>query len=369
MVSWGDPGRTFRAPTPSNPDYVLDTAAGRYLVLCFLPCEDAAGRAAVEAALAADRALFDDRALAFFGVLRTPALCVGRVDEIPGVRWFFDVERRISRLYGFEREEGGELSGWVVLDPSFRVMFTADVASTPQLMAALKSLPVPDLHAGSPLFAPVLVVPRIFEPDFCTRLIAAYEADGGEPSGFMREIDGKTVMIRDRSHKVRSDHVIADEGLRQDARARIVRRLVPQIAKAFSFQVTRMERDIVACYDGEEGGFFRAHRDNTTGGTAHRRFAVTINLNAEAYEGGDLVFPEFGSRTYRAPTGGAVVFSCSLLHAASPVTRGRRYAYLPFLYDEAAARQREENNRFLGEGVGAYRAGEVREPIRGAAGD
>ena len=51
-----------------------------------------------------------------------------------------------------------------------------------------------------------------------------------------------------------------------------------------------------------------------------------------------------------------MVFSCSLLHQALPVTAGVRYAFLPFLYDEAAARLREANNARLGEGVGAYRA-------------
>ncbi len=82
---------------------------------------------------------------------------------------------------------------------------------------------------------------------------------------------------------------------------------------------------------------------------------MTLNLNATEYDGGDLVFPEFGPRPYRAPTGAAVVFSCSLLHEATPVTRGKRYAYLPFLYDEAAARLREVNSRFLAGGQ-PYRA-------------
>jgi predicted 2-oxoglutarate/Fe(II)-dependent dioxygenase YbiX len=118
-----------------------------------------------------------------------------------------------------------------------------------------------------------------------------------------------------------------------------------------------MERYIVACYEAEPGGYFRPHRDNTTAGTAHRRFAVTINLNAEEYEGGNLRFPEYGPHAYRAPTGGAVVFSCSLLHEALAVTQGRRFAFLPFLYDEDAARQREANNAHLGPGVNAYRAG------------
>ena len=111
----------------------------------------------------------------------------------------------------------------------------------------------------------------------------------------------------------------------------------------FQFKVTRLERYLVACYDAADGGYFRPHRDNETLGTAHRRFAVSINLNAEQFEGGDLRFPEFGTRTYRPPTGGAVVFCCSLQHEATPVTRGRRYAFLPFLYDEAGQAIRNAN--------------------------
>ena len=110
------------------------------------------------------------------------------------------------------------------------------------------------------------------------------------------------------------------------------------------------------------GGFFRAHRDNTTAGTAHRVFACTVNLNAEEYDGGDLRFPEYGARTYRAPTGGAVVFSCSLLHEAMPVTRGKRYAFLPFFYDEQKAQLREANQVHFANGDGAYRAGPAGDP-------
>lgn len=84
-----------------------------------------------------------------------------------------------------------------------------------------------------------------------------------------------------------------------------------------------MERYIVACYAAEDGGHFNAHRDNTTKGTAHRRFAVSISLNSD-FEGGEIVFPEYGPKGYKPPPGGAVVFSCSLLHAVTKVTRGRR---------------------------------------------
>jgi hypothetical protein len=38
-----------------------------------------------------------------------------------------------------------------------------------------------------------------------------------------------------------------------------------------------------------------------------------------------------------------VIFGCSLLHQATKVTEGRRYAFLPFLHDEAAQKVRDEN--------------------------
>jgi predicted 2-oxoglutarate/Fe(II)-dependent dioxygenase YbiX len=207
--------------------------------------------------------------------------------------------------------------------------------------------------------APVLTVPRVFEPEICRHLIALYEQDGGKDSGFMQQQGGKTIGRVDHSFKRRADYDLVDTALREALLDRMRRRLAPQIQRAFQFEVTRIERWIVACYDGEIGGFFRPHRDNTTAATAHRAFACTINLNAEDYEGGELRFPEFGPRTYRAPTGGAVIFSCSLLHEATPVTGGRRYAFLPFFYDEARARLRERNQSALVGGNQDYRADEA----------
>jgi predicted 2-oxoglutarate/Fe(II)-dependent dioxygenase YbiX len=242
----------------------------------------------------------------------------------------------------------------VVLDPMMRAIGRVPLGETHRLEAFLSHLPPVDGHAGAPLHAPVLMLPRVFEPELCRVLIEQHETSGGLDSGFMREVDGRTVPAFDYRHKRRTDHTIEDQTLREAVRTRINRRLAPEVMKAFQFQATRMERYLVACYDAETGGHFAAHRDNTTKGTAHRRFAVSINLNSEDYEGGDLRFPEFGTRTYRPPTGGAVVFSCSLLHEALPVTEGRRYAFLPFLYDEAAAAIREENNPHLAPEVGKY---------------
>ncbi len=114
-----------------------------------------------------------------------------------------------------------------------------------------------------------------------------------------------------------------------------------------------MDRYIVACYDGAVGGHFYRHRDNVNVGVQHRRFAVTINLNKD-YEGCDLVLPEFGRRQYRAPPAGAVVFSCGALHQVTPITNGRRYAFLAFLYGEADAALREVNNSRLNDSAAEY---------------
>jgi len=139
---------------------------------------------------------------------------------------------------------------------------------------------------------------------------------------------------------------VAVPEVRDLIRGQIVRRLLPEIERYFQFQATRMDRCIVACYDSAVGGHFHRHRDNVNAGAQHRRFAVSINLNKD-YDGCDLLFPEFGRTAYRAPAAGAVVFSCGALHQVTPITRGRRYAFLAFLYGEADAARREANNARL----------------------
>jgi len=365
LLQPGDPAPWFVARTSANPRYHFDTVAGRWIVLCFLgsAANDALG-SRLQAVLAdADR--YDDSHLSFFGVSIDPGDAARLQDRVPGFRFFWDFDMAVSRLYGALAEDAAAgrriyRAHTLILDPSLRVFARLDCAD-PQhdadLRALIRALPPVERHGGTASFAPVLMVPRIFEPAFCRQLVALHAAHGGERSGFMCEVDGKTVGIHDPHQKVRTDHEIVDETVRTAARRRIERRLIPEIRKVFNFQPTRMERYIVGCYDAAAGGHFRPHRDNTSGGTAHRRFAVSINLNAEEFDGGEIRFPEYGRRTHKPPTGGAMVFSCSLLHQVMPVTAGRRYAFLPFLYDEAAAALRERNNPRLGDGIDAYHAG------------
>ena len=348
----------FRATAIGGSDnYAFDTAAGRYMLLLFFGRAGDSGAAEALACVARHRTLFDDVNACFFGITSDPEdASEGRVAQLlPGIRFFLDPAGALAAQFGAGPPEpgGADRRHWLLVDPMLRAVaafpLDAGEAAVETLGKAMRRMPLPD-------WAPVLMVPNILEPALCARLIEHHRETGGEPSGFMREIGGKTTLVTDPHHKMRRDREITDDALCAVLRDRVRARLVPLVRRAFQFEATRMERYIVGSYQAG-AGHFRPHRDNTTKGTAHRRFAVTINLNAGDYDGGDLRFPEYGPRTYRAPTGGAVVFSCSLLHEATPVTRGVRYAFLPFLYDDAAAKQREANNPHLDEGVGAYKAG------------
>jgi predicted 2-oxoglutarate/Fe(II)-dependent dioxygenase YbiX len=335
----GDIAPWFLATTPEHPNFHFSTTVGHYVLLGFMPPPGPVRDAALHAFMA-HRARFDDDKLTAFITLRDAHSIKIARNQPPGLRWFLDADSRLSALYGAVEADGGEHPHWLLLDPMHRVLGTWAITETAALFDEIVALPALDDAAGVELYAPVLIVPRVFDAEICQRLITAYDAEGGTPSGVMRDIDGRTVGVMDH-FKRRRDVYIADAGFQEELLQRLRRCLVPEIRKVFQFEVTRLERYLVACYDGGEGGYFKPHRDNETLGTAHRRFAVSINLNAKQFEGGDLRFPEFGSRTYRPPTGGAVVFCCSLQHEATPVTKGRRYAFLPFLYDEAGQAIRE----------------------------
>ena len=334
----GDPAPWFTAPTPSNPEFMFDTVAGRYVLLLFVPLADPAAAASAVSALAQNRAMLDDETLSAFVVTRDPATAQSAAD-MQGLRWFLDLDGAVSRRFGALADDGTETPMWLVLDPTLRILGQAELPYAQAMFDALRRLPAPQDHAGVPLHAPVLTVPRVFEPALCRRLIDLHAESGGRFTGVMRDDGARTIAVMDDLKK-RRDALVETPELQALILARLEQRLFPMIARGLGFEVTRIERYLVSCYDADDGGVFHAHRDSTTQGTAHRRFACSINLNDD-FEGGDLRFPEFGRRTYRPPPGGAVVFSCALLHEATRVTAGRRYAFLPFFYDEAGQAVRD----------------------------
>lgn len=350
----GDPVPWFGAPLIAGGAFNLQVGAGRWIVLSFLGSPANPKTNEEVSALLRDAHLFAEDRLVFYGVFTAPpedaAHYVGL--STAAVSFIADYDGAVSRLYG-----AADKPRTMVLDPMLRAI--ADIpwddpaGHAQSVRAVLQSLPAVDDAAGVPLTAPVLIVPRVFDFALCDFLVEFYQKIGGKDSGFLLDSEGKTATVIDYRLKRRNDLIVAAPQLRDTIRSQIVRRLLPAVERFFQFQATRMDRHIVACYDSAVGGHFYRHRDNVNAGAQHRRFAVTINLNKD-YDGCDLVFPEFGRRAYRAPHGGAMVFSCGALHQVTPITGGRRYAFLAFLYGEADAALRESNNARLHQGEQRY---------------
>jgi len=326
--------------------YSFDMAAGRYVVLCFYGSAADPDGAQALALLQARHALFDKAGATCFAVGADES--TGRALAIaPSLRHIWDNDLSVSRQYGVapvpDAADAGALRcSWYVLDPRLRIIgvFPLHDPGTQAMLRMVERLPDAE-RSRRDCQVPVLMLPGVFEADFCRHLIGVFDTHGGQSSGvFTETAAGAGTTVADGLVKRRRDLKLTDPTLISQIQARIFRRVVPEIRNAFQFHATRLERLILACYDVEDGGHFAPHRDNTVAATAHRRFAVSINLNDE-FDGGGVSFPEYSARRFKPPAGGALVFSCAMMHAVSPMRRGRRLACLPFVYDEAAAAARE----------------------------
>lgn len=348
----GDPVPWFTCKLGGNDNFKFDNAAGRYIVMCFLGTKQDQESQKVISFIKTHRSRFDDINLSFFGVLTNEGEFDDNRSSKParGIYYILDTDLSISKSFGTVRPDGSFRKVIYILDPCLRVMsvfpINSNVFNEKSLITEIRNIPAIESASVAAQQAPVLVLPRVFEPKLCKELISYYNKSGGNDSGFMRDLNGKTVGVIDHSFKSRRDCRIKDESLLKACMLRIHKRLIPEVKKVFQFPASQVERYIIACYDAEEGGFFSAHRDNTTIATSHRRFAVSLFLNSD-FEGGNLRFPEYGPALYSAPQGGAVIFSCSLLHEATKVTKGRRYMFLPFIHDDAGQEIRKNTSHFL----------------------
>jgi predicted 2-oxoglutarate/Fe(II)-dependent dioxygenase YbiX len=337
QLSPGDPFPHLQGQTPTK-FLRMNYMPGRYIVLAFIPaCAPPAEVREVMAQLAANEALFDDDHCCFFGVLKHPQLIASAANSLPGIRWFLDPEGDLFQESGMSPGGQADESGWFVLDPSLRIMRTAPLSRAAAVMRWVSELPSVDEHAGTRIHAPVLIVPRVIEPELCRELIAMH-CNGETIEGHViDQADGvATAPYVNRNYRSTRQLASFDQALKMRVEERVRRRLAPEVFRALRYRVGEIESPIVTAYDAAEAGRFRAHRDNLPP-LQHRQFSFSINLNAEEYEGGDLRFPEFGTETYRAPTGGAIVFASSLLHEVTLLTRGRRYGLVAFFVDGLAA--------------------------------
>ena len=315
--------------------FSLDTQAGRPVVLALigrLPMADARDALQALQARAAEFAAVDADLVALVEI--EVAHANEYLERIaPDVRIVFS-HPDVFAAWGFSHQEvvlaAVDRGGRIVDAP--RLATPGDAAT---LLSALARQPR-EAPCNDDCPAPVLAIPDILGPDLCRDLIAHFEA--GRPEfGGMAAIDaqGRHTHKIDVTKKHRYDLELgARDPFLSPVLGGILTRCLPEIKRAFHVEIQHTDRLLLARYD-ETGGYFKRHRDNSAPSVAFRQFALSINLN-EDYDGGHVLFPEYNSRRYRPRAGAGVVFSCSLLHEATAVTRGRRYCALTFLHDSAA---------------------------------
>ena len=243
-----------------------------------------------------------------------------------------DAAGQTAKSYGFAAD-AGPLA--LRFDPNLRL--TALRASGAEAVAHYVERHIAQAATAEPSrlvssLAPALIVPNVLSADFCRELIDLHHSGGNEASTITYNKDGEDVREVHTEQKSRFDHVITDASMNRRLTEAFGRRVNFEIEKAYHYRVGAHDGFVITRYDADTNGHFSLHRDNVSPTTSHFRFAATINLNYGEYEGGRLRFPEYSPDLYAPGTGGAIVFSCSNLHEATPVTSGSRYALLTFLF-------------------------------------
>ena len=312
-----------------------DAVAGHPLVLVFCPRFSAEVVAALDGFRAARDALAAADARLFALTLEPAKIAVEQALPFPVL---LDRTGEIFRAFNAGSREAPTT---IVLRPNHHVaaIFKEAPAAQPdEALAAVKRLAAARQTVLMAPHPPVLLVPDVLSRSDCERLIGVYRTRGNV---FVEPKHGDDNMSTDYKMRIpeygrgdRIDHWLVEQDTINFIDTRLRGRLFPDIQRAFQYQITRRERMRIGCYEGMRGGEQHGHRDNSEAFVAYRRFAVSINLNTEEFEGGELRFPEFGDQRYRPETGAAIVFSCSLLHEAMHVTAGTRYVLLAFLFGD-----------------------------------
>lgn len=319
----GDIAPAFRLAATSGEsiDPASDLVAGRPLLLLFR-----AGDALPQGleALAAQVKATEGRVVLVTGLGETAAL--------DGFESATDAEGAVRSLFGVSGE-----ARLVLIAPNRHLAYIGGDAAATQ--AALTRIAATRASVAMTAHPPVLITPDVLSRAECQKLINIFAMQGqtfvepGHGTLPPGNSDYKQ-KIPEYGRKDRIDHWIRQPETNAFIDDRLNRRLIPEIQKCFQYKITRREAYRIGSYEGERGGELHGHRDNTKPMVAHRRFACSINLNTEQFEGGELRYPEFGNQLYRPETGAAITFSCSLLHEPLHVTKGRRFVLLAFLYGE-----------------------------------
>jgi hypothetical protein len=189
-----------------------------------------------------------------------------------------------------------------VLDADQRVIALkgAEPGQAAWAFSVVRKLPdeAPLVHGA---IAPVLILPRVLDDATCRQLLAL-EGLGSAPAP------------------------IPDAALAASLSRLLLRRVGPEVDKVFSFDDFQFEALLLQQEEARpaEDRKTDRRRDNSDPETLGRSFSLILDLEAEAYQGGGLRFPEYGPHLYRPGTGAAVVHAGEMLREQAPIESGRR---------------------------------------------
>ncbi|HEY2891126.1 MAG TPA: hypothetical protein VGJ31_10890 [Dongiaceae bacterium] len=162
--------------------------------------------------------------------------------------------------------------------------------------------------------APILMLPAVLEPADRSKLVEQISASG-TPGG---------------------SAPIADKALSEHVRKILIRRIGPEVEKAFSFDDFTFED--LALRWGDPASAADKGRAINDPAVEGRPFYLLVDLDAAAYSGGEISFPEFGPHRYQPGPGGAIVHAGTLLRQLAAVSAGRRCLLTATLRRRASAR-------------------------------
>jgi hypothetical protein len=150
--------------------------------------------------------------------------------------------------------------------------------------------------------APVLLLPEVLDAEICGSLVAQLDSAGAAKGAVP----------------------IADPALAERIGRIMLRRIGPEVDKVFSFDDFTFEALMLRRDDAAPEAASDLLRERTEGSDIGRGFSILLDLGTGDYQGGEILFPEYGPHRYLPGTGGAVVYSDTLLRELRPVTAGRR---------------------------------------------
>lgn len=319
----GDPAPSFTLGGPGVEKLDLDDLRGRPTVLLF---GDFSARPSVVNSLAN---IAREHQIQIVCIV--PRARPGQSATDPSIVVLLDPEGVVRRRYAVER------TGTVLLDAGHRLVARLAADDGDHVARSVAAaLPRLRCEEGSAQ-APALVIPAVLERDICRELMQQWHREGNRPFSTSRDPSAPLSRISSVPVTRRRDHRLEPGPLEARVRERIVRRAYPELTRAFHFHVRGFEQFVICCYVPGAEPSFSAHRDNSRPATAHRRYSMSINLNAGEYSGGLLSFPEYGQQTYATSAGSALVFSSSLVHEVTPLQAGARFAAVTHLWGDPAA--------------------------------